>query len=113
MKRGNMQYTKLGASGLDVSRICLGAMGFGKPGNDMYPRAVSEEDSQEVVKTALDLEINFFDTANVYSYGDSERYLGHALKKYAKRDEIAVATKVFFTPSDRPNQRGLSRKAVM
>lgn len=108
-----MQYTKLGASGLDVSRICLGAMGFGKPGNDMYPWAVSEEDSQQVVKTALDLGINFFDTANVYSHGDSERYLGHALKKYAERDEIAVATKVFFTPSDRPNQRGLSRKAIM
>ncbi|AKV55590.1 oxidoreductase, aldo/keto reductase family protein [Bifidobacterium actinocoloniiforme DSM 22766] len=108
-----MQYTKLGNSGLDVSRICLGSMGFGTPGNDMFPWAVGAEDSEAVVKQALDLGINFFDTANIYSYGDSERYLGQALKKNAKRDEVVVATKVFFTHSDKPNQHGLSRKAIM
>ncbi|BDR52509.1 oxidoreductase [Bombiscardovia nodaiensis] len=107
-----MQYAKLGASGLDVSRICLGTMGFGQPGSQ-FPWAVGEEESQAVVKSALDLGINFFDTANIYSYGDSERYLGSALKKYANRDEVVVASKVFFTHSDRPNQHGLSRKAIM
>lgn len=108
-----MEYSKLGNTGLDVSRICLGTMGFGRPGNEMFPWAVDEIASEKVVKKALDLGINFFDTANIYSHGDSEKFLGQALKKNANRDEIAVATKVFFTPSDKPNQYGLSRKAIM
>ncbi|KRN99123.1 aldo/keto reductase [Companilactobacillus kimchiensis] len=108
-----MDYRKLGNTGLDVSRICLGTMGFGRPGNEMFPWAVGEETSEAVVKKALGLGINFFDTANIYSHGDSEEFLGKALKKNANRDEIAVATKVFFTPSDKPNQHGLSRKAIM
>lgn len=108
-----MDYVKLGNTGLDVSRICLGTMGFGYPETGMLPWAVGEEKSEAVVKRALDLGINFFDTANIYSHGDSEKILGKALAKNANRDEIAVATKVFFTPSDKPNQHGLSRKAIM
>jgi len=108
-----LDYRKLGNTGLDVSRICLGTMGFGKPGNEMFPWAVGQEQSEAVVKRALDLGINFFDTANIYSHGDSEEILGKALANNANRDEIAVATKVFFTPSDKPNQHGLSRKAIM
>lgn len=108
-----MEYRKLGNTGLDVSRICLGTMGFGRPETGVFPWAVDYDKSEQVIKKALDLGINFFDTANIYSYGDSEEFLGKALKKYANRDEIAVATKVFFTKSDEPNQHGLSRKAIM
>lgn len=108
-----MQYTKLGQTGLDVSRICLGTMGFGKPTTGMFPWAVGEEESIAVVKKALSSGINFFDTANIYSYGDSETILGKALQQFARREEVVVATKVFFTRSDGPNQHGLSRKAIM
>lgn len=111
-----MEYQKLGTTGLDVSRICLGTMGFGRPGSGStgaFPWAIDKDKSEAVVKKALDLGINFFDTANIYSHGDSEEFLGNALKNNAKRDEIAVATKVFFSPSDKPNQSGLSRKAIL
>ena len=108
-----MKYTKLGHTGLDVSRICLGTMGFGRPEAGMFPWAINEQKSEEVVAQALDLGINFFDTANIYSHGDSEKYLGAALKKLAPRDQVVVATKVFYTPTDDPNQHGLSRKAIM
>lgn len=107
-----MQYTKLGHTGLDVSRLCLGTMGFGNPSSGQFPWAIDQAASTQVVREALDLGINFFDTANIYSYGDSERFLGNALKD-ANRDEIVVATKVFFTNSDRPNLAGLSRKAIL
>lgn len=108
-----MKYTKLGHSGLDVSRICLGTMGFGRPEAGMFPWAIDEKKSEAVVAKALDLGINFFDTANIYSHGDSEKYLGAALNKLATRDQIVVATKVFYTPTNDPNQHGLSRKAIM
>ena len=108
-----MDYRKLGNTGLDVSRLCLGTMGFGRPSSGMFPWAVNYEQSEKVVKEALNLGINFFDTANIYSHGDSEEYLGKALKQNADRDEVVVATKVFFSPSDKPNQAGLSRKAIM
>ncbi|BDR56823.1 aldo/keto reductase [Xylocopilactobacillus apis] len=108
-----MKYTKLGHSGLDVSRICLGTMGFGRPESGMFPWAIDQQKSEAVVAKALDLGINFFDTANIYSHGDSEEYLGNALNKLAKRDQIVVATKVFYTPGNEPNQHGLSRKAIM
>lgn len=108
-----MDYRKLGNTGLDVSRICLGTMGFGRPETGVFPWAIDYDKSEQVVKKALDLGINFFDTANIYSYGDSEEFLGRALKKYANRDEVVVATKVFFSQSDKPNQHGLSRKAIM
>lgn len=108
-----MKYTKLGHTGLDVSRICLGTMGFGRPESGMFPWAIDAQKSEKVVAKALELGINFFDTANIYSHGDSERYLGAALKKLAHRDQVVVATKVFYTPTNEPNQHGLSRKAIM
>ncbi|MCT4487720.1 aldo/keto reductase [Levilactobacillus parabrevis] len=107
-----MEYSKFGNTGLDVSRLCLGTMGFGNASTGMFPWAVDEEQSEQVIKQALDLGINFFDTANIYSHGDSERFVGRALKKLANRDEIVLATKVFFTPEKAPNVAGLSRKAI-
>lgn len=109
-----MKYTKLGHSGLDVSRICLGAMGFGDPTNWIHDWVLPEEESRPIIKKALDLGINFFDTANVYSIGESERILGKALKDYAKRDDVVLATKVHFgMRGDVPNSGGLSRKEIM
>jgi len=108
-----MQYTKLGHTGLDVSRLCLGTMGFGNASTGMFPWAVDEDQSEAVIRQALDLGINFFDTANIYSHGDSERFVGHALNKLADRDKIVLATKVFFTPEAGPNLAGLSRKAIL
>lgn len=108
-----MEYVKLGNTGLDVSRICLGTMGFGDVSTGFHPWVLDEENSRPVIKKALDLGINFFDTANVYSNGTSEEYVGRALKDYANRDEIVLATKVHFRMHDGPNGAGLSRKAIM
>jgi 1-deoxyxylulose-5-phosphate synthase len=105
-----MQYTRLGSSGLKVSRLCLGCMSFGSSFNWM----VGEEQSFAIVKKALDLGIDFFDTADVYSNGESEQILGRALKHFnVKRDEVMIATKVFSPMGPKPNQRGLSRKHIM
>ncbi|MCR2821667.1 aldo/keto reductase [Lederbergia panacisoli] len=108
-----MEYVKLGNTGLDVSRICLGTMGFGDVNTGFHPWVLDEEDSRTVIKKALDLGINFFDTANVYSSGTSEEYVGRALKDFANRDEVVIATKVRFRMHDGPNGEGLSRKAIM
>lgn len=108
-----MEYTKLGNTGLDVSKICLGAMSFGDPVNWIHKWVLEEADSRPIIKWALDLGINFFDTANVYSIGRSEEILGAALKDYAKRDEIVLATKVHQKMFDGPNGAGLSRKHIM
>lgn len=108
-----MEYVKLGNTGLDVSRICLGCMSFGDPINWVHKWALAEEDSRTVIKKSLDLGINFFDTANVYSLGRSEEILGRALKDYANRDEIVIATKVYNKMQEGPNGAGLSRKAIM
>jgi len=108
-----MDYVKLGRTGLDVSRLCLGTMGFGNASTGMFPWAIDEAASEQVIREALDLGINFFDTANIYSHGDSERFVGHALNKLANRDEVVLATKVFFTPNQAPNVAGLSRKAIL
>ena len=107
-----MKYVKLGNTGLDVSRICLGCMGFGDATKWVHKWILNEDDTKVIVKKALDLGINFFDTANVYSLGTSEEYLGKALKEYANRDEIVIATKVSEKMSDSPNGQGLSRKAI-
>jgi aryl-alcohol dehydrogenase-like predicted oxidoreductase len=107
-----MQYTKLGRTGLDVSRICLGCMSYGDPGSAMQPWSLSERDSRPFIKQALELGINFFDTANVYSAGASEEVTGKALKEYANRDEIVLATKLYGRMRPGPNGAGLSRKAV-
>ncbi|GAB2532502.1 aldo/keto reductase [Gracilibacillus alcaliphilus] len=108
-----MDYVKLGKTGLDVSRLCLGCMGFGDANRWIHKWVLNEKETRPIIKKALDLGINFFDTANVYSNGTSEEFVGKALKEYAKRDEIVLATKVFFPMNDRPNGKGLSRKAIM
>jgi 1-deoxyxylulose-5-phosphate synthase len=107
-----MQYTKLGNTGLDVSRLCLGAMGFGDP--EWVHKWVLEEDAaRPVIKKAIEVGINFFDTANVYSLGRSEEILGRALKDFGNRDEIVLATKLHGRMHEGPNGQGLSRKAIM
>jgi len=108
-----MEYVKLGNTGLDVSRLCLGCMGFGDATKWVHPWVLNEEDARPIIKKALELGINFFDTANVYSMGTSEEIVGRALKDYANRDEIVLATKVHFQMHEGPNGAGLSRKAIM
>lgn len=109
-----MEYVKLGNTGLDVSPICLGAMSFGSAEGWVHnPWALNEEDSRSIIKRALELGINFFDTANVYANGVSEEILGRALNDFANRDEVVVATKVFGRMHDGPNGAGLSRKHIM
>lgn len=109
-----MDYVKLGNTGLDVSPICLGCMSFGTAENWVHnPWALDEEASRAIIKRALDLGINFFDTANVYAYGQSEEILGRALKEYANRDEVVIATKVFGKMRESPNGGGLSRKHIL
>lgn len=108
-----MEYVKLGHTGLDVSRICLGCMGFGVAERWVHPWVLDEENSRPVIQKALELGINFFDTANVYSDGTSEEIVGRALKDFANRDEIVLATKVHFRMHEGPNGAGLSRKAIM
>jgi 1-deoxyxylulose-5-phosphate synthase len=107
-----MIYTKLGRTGLDVSRICLGCMSYGNP-NGNQPWTLSEKDSLPFFKQAVELGINFFDTANVYSLGASEEITGRALQEYARRDEIVLATKLFSRMRNGPNGAGSSRKAVL
>ena len=109
-----MNTVKLGHTGLDVSPICLGCMSFGTAENWVHnPWALDEEASRAIIKKALEMGVNFFDTANVYAYGHSEEILGRALKDFANRDEIVVATKVFSSMNQKPNGGGLSRKHIM
>ena len=86
-----MEYARLGSTGMKVSRICLGCMGFGDP-EWVHKWVLNEENSRPIIKKALEMGINFFDTANVYSIGKSEEILGRALKDFAKRDEVVIAT---------------------
>lgn len=106
-----MEYVKLGHSGLAVSRICLGTMTYGDPGWRDW--VLPEEAARPFIQRALELGINFFDTADVYSQGASEEVLGRALRDFARREEVVIATKVFSPMGDDPNQRGLSRKHIM
>lgn len=108
-----MEYVKLGNTGLDVSRLCLGCMSFGDASKWIHQWVLDEEKSREIIKKAVELGINFFDTANVYSGGTSEEILGRALKDYANRDEIVIATKVHGQMHQGPNGSGLSRKAII
>lgn len=109
-----MDYVKLGNTGMDISPICLGCMSFGSAEGWVHnPWALNEEDSRAILKRALDLGVNFFDTANAYAYGNSEEILGRALKDYANRDEVVVATKVFVPMNKAPNGGGLSRKHIL
>jgi len=107
-----MEYTKLGRSGLDISRICLGTMGFGVPQPNFHSWVINYDDSRKVVRQAYEAGINFFDTANVYSAGTSEEFLGKALNELNDRDRIVVATKVYSKMHEGPNGMGLSRKAI-
>lgn len=109
-----MEYAKLGNTGLDVSRICLGCMSFGFADGWVHNQwALDEENSRAIIRQALELGINFFDTANVYAKGSSEEILGRALKDFANRDEIVIATKVRGRMHEGPNGEGLSRKAII
>src|ERR1700722_9233693 len=107
-----MIYVKLGRTGLDVSRICLGCMSYGNPAIRNQSWSLGEKESLPFFKQAIELGINFFDTANVYSLGASEEITGRALKEYARREEIVLATKLFGRMREGPNGAGLSRKAV-
>ena len=108
-----MIYVKLGHTGLDVSRICLGCMSYGNPARKTQTWSLGEKDSLPFFKQAIELGINFFDTANIYSLGASEEITGRALKEYARREEIVLATKVYGRMREGPNGSGLSRKAVL
>ena len=109
-----MDFVKLGGTGVDVSRICLGGMTYGDPAQGSHPWTLPEEQSRPFIRRAIELGINFFDTANSYSGGTSEEFLGRALRDFARRDEIVVATKVYFPiRKNVPNSAGLSRKAIM
>ncbi|MGA7259753.1 MAG: aldo/keto reductase [Stellaceae bacterium] len=108
-----MKYVKLGRTGLEVSRICLGCMSYGVPDRGNHAWSIDEADSRPFIKRALEGGINFFDTANRYSLGSSEEILGRAIKDFARRDEVVIATKVYGRMRPGPNGGGLSRKAIM
>jgi aryl-alcohol dehydrogenase-like predicted oxidoreductase len=106
-----MQQVRLGSSGLKVSRIALGCMSFGD--GSRMPWALGDEAGEPIFRQAIELGITFWDTANIYGYGSSEEIVGRALKKYTKRDDIVLATKLFQPMNDGPGGGGLSRRAVM
>jgi|EP01034_Spumella_vulgaris_P040372 aryl-alcohol dehydrogenase-like predicted oxidoreductase len=108
-----MEYVNLGRTGLKVSRLTLGCMTYGVPDRGGHEWTLDEEQSRPVIRHALEAGINFFDTANSYSDGTSEEIVGRALRDFARRDEVVIATKAYFPQGKGPNQRGLSRKALM
>ena len=108
-----MDYVNLGRTGLKVSRVCLGCMTYGVPERGAHPWSLDEEKSRPFFQRALELGINFFDTANTYSDGTSEEIVGRALRDFARREEVVLATKVFYPMREGPNARGLSRKSIM
>ncbi len=112
-----MDYVKLGRTGLDVSRLCLGCMTYGVPERGAHPWTLPEEESRPLIRKAVEAGINFFDTANSYSDGTSEEIVGRALRDFTQRDEIVLTTKIYFPlafdpTTKRPNAAGLSRKAI-
>src|ERR1700756_5165122 len=108
-----MEYVKLGRTGLEVSRICLGCMSYGVPDRGNHAWSIDEAESRPFIQRALEGGINFFDTANRYSLGSSEEILGRAIKDFARRDEVVIATKVYGRMRPGPNGGGLSLKAIM
>src|SRR5919197_5758434 len=108
-----MQIVKLGRTGVDVSRLCLGCMTFGVPERGAHPWTLDEERSRPIIRRALELGFNFLDTANTYSDGTSEEIVGRAVREFARRDEVVIATKVFYPMRKGPNGGGLSRKAIL
>jgi aryl-alcohol dehydrogenase-like predicted oxidoreductase len=107
-----MEYVKFGKTGLGVSRLCIGCMTYGIPDRGRHPWTLDEEKSRPLIRQAVELGINFFDTANVYSDGTSEEILGRALKEYTRREDVVIATKVHGRMRPGPNGAGLSRKAI-
>lgn len=107
-----MKYKNLGSTGLKVSELCLGCMTFGVPERGDHPWTLPEVQSRALIRRAVDAGINYFDTANSYSDGTSEEIVGRALKDFTRRDEVVIATKVYFPMSEGANGRGLSRKAI-
>lgn len=109
-----MEYVRLGRTGLKVSRLCLGCMTYGEPGRGAHEWTMDEEASRPLFRQAFEAGINFFDTANVYSDGTSEEFLGRAVREFSRREEVVIATKVNGSMRAKdPNAAGLSRKAVM
>lgn len=108
-----MRYVKLGSTGLDVSALCLGCMSFGVPDRGTHSWTLDEERSRPLIRAAIEAGINFFDTANMYSDGTSEEIVGRALAEHTRRDEVVIATKLFYPMKSAPNAGGLSRKAIM
>ena len=108
-----MDYVFFGNTGLQVSRICLGCMSYGEPDRGPHPWTLPEAESRPLIRAAIEAGVNFFDTANMYSAGSSEEIVGRALKDFARRDEIVVATKTFMPWRGAPNTLGLSRKAII
>src|ERR1051325_2193013 len=106
-----MKYARLGKSELQVSQLCLGMMSYGS--SKWRPWVLDEEEARPFVKHALETGINFFDTADMYSLGRSEEVLGNAIRDFGKRENVIIATKVFFPMSDDPGDRGLSRKHIL
>jgi 1-deoxyxylulose-5-phosphate synthase len=108
-----MEYVTLGRTGLEVSRVCLGCMTYGEPERGTHPWTLGEEAARPFIRRALELGINFFDTANVYSDGSSEEIVGRALRDFTTREEVVIATKVNGQMRPGPNGKGLSRKAIL
>src|ERR687883_391771 len=107
-----MQYTRLGTSGLKVSRIALGCMSFGDASRGYNGWALDDESAEPIFREAAELGITFWDTANAYGYGTSEEIVGRAIKKYTRREDVVLATKVFFRMHNGPGGAGLSRRAI-
>jgi aryl-alcohol dehydrogenase-like predicted oxidoreductase len=108
-----MDYVKFGNTGLGLSRLCIGCMSYGIPERGPHPWTLDEEKSRPLIKQALELGINFFDTANVYSDGTSEEIVGRALKEFVRREDVVIATKINSRMRPGPNGAGLSRKAIL
>jgi len=108
-----MDYTRLGTSGLKVSRITLGCMSFGDTSRGFNQWALNDEQAEPIFRQAVELGITFWDTANAYGYGTSEEIVGRAIRKYTRREDIVLATKVYFRMGDGPGGSGLSRRAIM
>ena len=108
-----MDYVRLGGTGMQVSRICLGCMSYGEPERGNHPWSLGEQEARPFISRALELGINFFDTANVYSAGSSEEIVGRALRDFASRDDVVLATKVHGPMREGPNGWGLSRKSIL
>src|SRR6516225_383513 len=107
-----MEYVRLGRTGLEVSRICLGCMSYGVPDRGNHAWSIDEAESRPFIQKALEGGVNFFDTANRYSLGSSEEILGRAIKDFARRDDVVIATKVYGRMRPGPNGAGLSRRSV-